>query len=173
MTNIILITGCPGSGKSTIGRALAEQFSHSIHIQVDSIRESIIKGFQAPGEWTPQGLRQFELARKVAIHWARVYQDDGYNVVIDDVCIPEAFTKHYAGLTTQPNVTRVLLNPNRDTLAQRITKRGGPYTEFFLTVAIPDVQGMIEVMPKEGWIIIDSSNLTIEETTRAVMQQLK
>ncbi len=173
MTNIILITGCPGSGKSTIGRTIAEQFSLGIHLQVDVIRESIVKGFQAPGEWTPEGIRQFALAREVATQWAHIYRDDGYHVVIDDVCIPEAFTEHYAGLVTQPKVTRVLLNPNRDALVERITKRGGPFMDFFLNVAIPDVQGIIQVMPKAGWIIIDSSNLSIEQTTQAVMERLQ
>jgi chloramphenicol 3-O-phosphotransferase len=174
MTKIILITGCPGSGKSTIGRLLAETFASCIHLQVDAIRESIVSGFALPApvnEWSFEETHQFKLARKVAIVWANTYAHEGINVVIDDVCIPEGFIQDYAELNKQSNVDKVLLNPKHDVLTERIIQRGGPYAEFFVE-NIAYVQGLIDSMPKEGWVIIDSSSLNSEQTTQAIVEQL-
>jgi predicted kinase len=172
MSKIILITGCPGCGKSTIGQALAKQFPSGVHLRVDAIRESMVSGFAPPGEWTPEAKQQFRLAREVGTYWARTYVAEGIDVVIDDVCIPELFTEHYAALFAQPNVHRVLLNPSREVLAERITQRGGPYAEFFVQRGIPYVSGLIEAMPKQGWIVVDSSAQTIEQTLHTVMNSL-
>ena len=172
MASITLITGSPGSGKSTIGRALAEQVSGGVHIKVDEIRESVVD-YAGPGEFTSEALRQFMLARQVAIHWARTYADAGHPVIVDDVCIPESFGQHYAALNEHPQEARVLLAPSRDTLIKRINERGGPYAEFFVQNGLSWVLELIEAMPKEEWIVVDSSELSVEETVQAVVKQLE
>lgn len=173
MASITLITGSPGSGKSTVGRALAEQFSQSVHIKVDDIRESMVSGFNRPGEFTPESLRQFKLARDVAIYWARSYAEAGIHVIIDDVCIPEGFTHHYAALDEFSQMARVLLKPSRDMLIKRINERGGPYAEFFVRDGLPWVLKLIEAMPNDGWMIVDSSDLNIAETVQMVLERLE
>lgn len=172
MTKIILMTGCPGSGKSTIGHALAEKFTRCVHLQVDTIRESMVSGFAPPGEFTPEAIQQFKLARQVAIEWATIYANADINVIIDDVCIPESFTQHYAALDEHPNFAKVLLNPSRDALIERVTERGGPFAEFFIQEGLDYVLGMIEGIPKDGWLSVDSSNLSIDQTTQTIMKQL-
>ena len=151
---------------------MAERFSSSVHIKVDDIRESMVSGFAPPGEWTPEGVRQFKLARDVAIHWAQTYAAEGSSVVIDDVCIPESFTEHYQTLFGDPEVYRVLLNPGSDALTRRVRERGGPYADFFVEKGIPYVTGLIEAMPKQGWTILDSSDWTVEQTVDEVMAKL-
>ena len=60
MNNIILITGMAGSGKSTVGRLVAEHFSKSFLLQVDDLREMMVKGMATPGhEWTEEIHNQF------------------------------------------------------------------------------------------------------------------
>ena len=171
MTQIILLTGCSGSGKSTLAHAIAAQLPSCVHLRVDAIRESMVSGFAPPGEWTPEGIQQFRLARDVAIYWARLYAAEGIAVVIDDVCVPELFIEHYVALFEQLNVHRVLLNPSAAALTERITRRGGPYAEFFVTQAIPYVSGLIAAMPKDGWIVLDTSDWSIEQTVAAVLQR--
>ena len=48
MNNIILITGMAGSGKSTVGRLVAEHFPKSLFIQVDELREEMVKAYATP-----------------------------------------------------------------------------------------------------------------------------
>ena len=71
MNRIVLITGMSGSGKSTVGRSVAEHFSKSMHIRVDQIREMMVKGMDVPGEngFTEATYQQFQWARFTAIIW--------------------------------------------------------------------------------------------------------
>lgn len=53
MHKIILLTGGPGSGKSTIAHLLAQHFSKSLHLQVDHLRGMMVNGISLPGKgWT-------------------------------------------------------------------------------------------------------------------------
>lgn len=168
MSKIVLITGCPGSGKSTIARVIAEKLPRCVHLQVDDIRESMVNGMAPPGEWTPDALQQFRLARDVASYWARIYAVEEFNVVIDDVCVPEQFVEHYEALFDERNMYRILLDPSAEALTERITNRGGPYVDFYVEQAIPYVASLIVAMPKEGWIVLDTSDWTIDQTVAQV-----
>ena len=172
MASILFITGYPGSGKSTVGRKLAESFDRCVHLQVDAIRESMVSGFAEPGEFTENVQLQFRLAREVATFWANSYAANGIHVVLDDVCIPETFTEHYGKLFAQANVHQILLNPNEKILKNRILQRGGPYAEFFVKEGLPYITQLLGAMPKENWSVIDSSDQTAEETTLQILQLL-
>ena len=63
---IVLLTGPPGGGKSTVGRLVAEAFERSVHIEADVVRESIVGRFVAPPSgkmFGEEGVRQFALQR--------------------------------------------------------------------------------------------------------------
>ncbi|MBK8794174.1 MAG: hypothetical protein IPN59_13880 [Holophaga sp.] len=48
MNKIIFITGMAGSGKSSVGRLLARHFPKCLFIQVDELREKMVKGYAIP-----------------------------------------------------------------------------------------------------------------------------
>lgn len=178
MNKIIFITGAPGTGKTTIGRCIAKQYSKSLHIKVDDLRQSVVSGRVVPGNvWTNEMTIQHQLAKSTAISMAKLYAINGFDVIIDDVCIPEFFVDQYAELF-DPVIAhnlplyKVLLMPQRAVLNERIRQRGGPYAEVFIEHGAPWIYGYLEPMPKAGWIVIDSSNLTIEETTEEVWQRI-
>lgn len=180
MHKIIFITGSAGAGKTTIGRKIAEQYPKSLHIQIDTLRESIVNGIVPPGPFTAEATEQFRLARITAIYMAKLYANHGYDVVLDDICIPEAFADHYTELFPTKaqehnsfRAYRVLLLPQADVLNQRILARGGPYAQFFVENATPWIYSYLPQMNKAGWIVIDSSNLTIEETAEEVLKRVK
>src|SRR5690349_15017848 len=97
LSNIIFITGAPGSGKSTIARRLAEHYPKSLHLQVDHLREMMVSGLALPGgdAWNDEINRQFQWARTSAGNMAEVYARAGVVVVIDDVSVPAEFAEHY------------------------------------------------------------------------------
>ncbi len=91
MNKIILITGAPGAGKTTIGRRIAQHFSKSLHVKLDELRGSVVSGQAVPARgWTDEMTIQARLARTTACTMAKLYAVNGYDVVIDDVCIPNS-----------------------------------------------------------------------------------
>ena len=171
MNNIILITGMAGAGKSTVGRQVARHFPKCLFIQVDELREKMVKGYAIPqeGVFTDEVMRQFQMARSTAIYMARLYADHGVDVVIDDVCVPSNFVEQYAALFEIPQVHRVLLYPKESVVIERIKKRGGPMEHI---PYVPVIYQFLDSMPKDGWTVLDSSEWTIERTVNEVLSRI-
>ena len=172
MNMIVFITGAPASGKSTIARKVAEYFPKSLHIQVDQLREMMVNGVEMPDhDWTDEATRQFQRARSTAIYMAKLYAREGVEVVIDDACVPDNFPDYYESLFADSGVHRVLLMPTPDALIERMEKRAGPFDKFLVNV-IPWLYSYLGPMPKTGWIVLDSSNWTIEKTVAEVLLRI-
>jgi predicted kinase len=172
LNKIVLITGHAGSGKSTVSRLVAEHFSKSMHLQVDQLREMMVKGVAVPGdEWTKEAYEQFQRARSTVIYMAQLYASQGVDVVIDDVCVPPNFVEQYAALFAIPAVHRVLLFPKAPALIERIKKRAGPWDHLLINY-VPEIYSYLEPMPKDGWIVLDSGEWTIEHTVHEVLSSI-
>lgn len=176
MTNhIIFITGMSGSGKSTTCRGVAEHFPQAMHLDVDKLRDMMVTGRAKPGSRpdivTEEWVKQLQLARSTATYMANLYAGQGVDVVIDDFCWSPNFPECYAALFDNPAVQRVLLLPTQAALVERITKRGGPFADVFVKNT-PYVYSYLEAMPKEGWIVLDSSDWTVEKTVHEVLARI-
>ena len=171
MNNIIFITGMAGAGKSTVGRQVARRFPKSLFIQVDELREKMVQGYARPtdGVFSDEVIQQFQMARSTAIYMARLYANQGVDVVIDDICVPSNFVEQYAALFQMPGVYRVLLYPNAATVVERIRQRGGPLEHI---IHVPAIYTFLDTMPKDGWIVLDSSEWTVEQTVTAVLSNI-
>lgn len=174
MHKIILVTGGPGSGKSTVARRLAQHFPKSLHLQVDHLREMMVNGVALPGGgWNDEITQQFQWARASAIYMAQVYARSGVVAIIDDVAVPAAFVDHYAGLGgclgDGMQVHRVLLLPGVPALLGRLGERGGPYDEVLVN-EVPWFYSYLDPMPKEGWLVLDSGDWTVDQTVQAVLR---
>ena len=168
MSNIIFITGMAGAGKSTVGRLVARRFPKSLFIQVDELREKMVNGYASPegGVFTEEVIQQFQMARSTAVFMANLYVAQGVDVIIDDVCVPSNFAEQYAELFENPGVRRVLLYPEASVVIERIKQRGGPMEHIQY---VPVIYDILESMPKDGWIVLDSSEWTVEQTVQAVL----
>ncbi|MBP6219098.1 MAG: hypothetical protein KA436_10980 [Oligoflexales bacterium] len=83
MSTIYIITGTPGSGKSTASDQLALGFERGIHIQGDSIYNMVHGGYKYPWEDKDEFLTQTMLDAMVQVH--RVYSARGFVSIIDYV----------------------------------------------------------------------------------------
>ena len=165
----MLITGPPGSGKTTIAREIAQRFPKSIHIQVDHLREMMVNGIKLPdNDQTEESNQQFQLARSTAIYMAQLYAEQNMFVIIDDLCVPEEFAAQYTMLFEDPTVERILLLPTAEALIERLRKRCGALDEILIE-CVPWLYGFLEPMPKDSWIVLDSRDWTVEQTVAKVL----
>lgn len=172
MNNIIFITGMAGSGKSTVGRLVAKHFAKSLFIEVDELRHKVVSGYAIPeGDFTQEVIQQFQMARSTATYMAQLYAGQGMHVVIDDVCVPSNFVDQYAALFEIPEVHRVLLFPKAQVVIERLKHRGGLWDDVLIESVLP-IYRYLETMPKDGWIVLDSSEWTIEQTVDEVLASL-
>lgn len=171
MNHILFITGMAGAGKSTVGRLVARHFPKCLFIQVDELREKMVKGYARPesGVFTEEVMQQFQMARSTAIYMARLYAHQGVDVVIDDVCAPDNFVEQYTALFEIPEVYRFLLYPKESIVIERIKQRGGPLEHIKY---VPVVYHYLDAMSKDGWFVLDSSEWTIEQTVNEVLSKI-
>ena len=105
------------------------------------------------------------------LYMAQSYADQGVDVVIDDVSVPAEFAEHYSRLFNDPRARRVLLLPTADALVKRLRNRAGPYDEFLIT-EVPWMYGYLNSMPMAGWLVLDTSEWTIERTFNEVLSRI-
>jgi hypothetical protein len=133
----------------------------------------MVRGVELPDHgWTDEATRQFQWARSAATYMAQLYAGQGVDVVIDDVCVPPEFADQYTSLFNNPATQRVLLLPTAEALVERLHKRAGRFDNFLIE-AVPWVYSYLEPMPKAGWIVLDSSDWTIDQTVHELLNRIE
>jgi len=80
----LLLTGGPAAGKSTLATALAAGRARSARVDVDDVRQLVVRGHAAPWEGS-DGARQQLLGVRNACALARNFLTEDIDVVIADV----------------------------------------------------------------------------------------
>ena len=174
MQPVFILIGPPAVDKSTTSKALAAKFSRSIHIPVDDIRNMVLSGLALPGfEWSTELILQINLARKSVIHMALNYQRAGFAVVIDDFLDPLQLSEYQAFLK-EPRIYKFILYPNQETAHARNFQRAGDdpardYIDEGIRIVYQQLNAMIEPLRKDGWIVLDTTELSIEESVLEIL----
>lgn len=152
---IILITGVPGSGKTATSKALCDFFEKAIYIPVDMLRMAIKTG---------EDRECFELAKDLAFEMAESASNKGLVAVIDDILLEKDLKKK--------NWYKVYLAPELSIAKRRNRDRGGEEVE---EKEIERIRKLLEEnnTHKNGWIVIDNSELSIEQTVEIIIDHLK
>jgi predicted kinase len=121
---IVIITGPPGAGKTTVSRLVADRFDKAVCLESDWFWTTIVKGFVPP--WRPEADSQNRVIIRSFAATAAAMADGGYAVVLDgiigpwnlDIATAEFDSRHV-------KVHYLVLRPARDIALDRATSRIG------------------------------------------------
>lgn len=161
---LVIISGAPGTGKSTTADALALMLQPVAKVYTDEIRHNVLP-YELP--WVePAGVEQLRLGIESVCAVARVYLKNGFNVVINDVLTPWAY-KNYSTLIQEFSGTTVLLKPHIETALARNAAREKDVPEDRIT----DLYQRIERSSFD--LVIDNSTMSVPDVASEILNFLK
>lgn len=171
---VILLSGPPAAGKSTLARALAEQDPLSLVIPVDTIREWVVGGLLMPfPEWTEATAAQYCLGEDAAADVARRYFGEGFTVYLDHCRLPHNIDqwveRSLGGLPVQKVALVPPLAVNLERNRSRTNKAFDPQ---LLDPIVTEVHEAYRTADLSDWLLLGGAEST-EDLVGAVQQLLQ
>ena len=122
VADLIVVTGPPGAGKSTVARALAARFELSALLLGDDFFGYINRGWVEP--WTEQADQQNQIVLLAAGAAAGRFTTGGYTVIYDGIVGPWSLSG-FTAATALAELHYVVLLPDERRCLDRVTSRAG------------------------------------------------
>ncbi|WP_369375355.1 AAA family ATPase [Promicromonospora sp. Populi] len=119
---LLVVTGPPGSGKSTVSEALADRWEPSVLVEGDAFFAFLRRGSIAP--WLPESHTQNDTTIRAAAAAAGRFAAGGMTVVYDGVVGPW-FLPAFAALAGIDVIDYVVILPPVETCLDRVATRTG------------------------------------------------
>jgi chloramphenicol 3-O-phosphotransferase len=167
MSQIVIVSGPPGSGKSSVCESLCGRYDRTVHLETDQFYAAIRMGFEKP--WKPGTTRQNLMVTRSAARAASAYAAELYAVFIDGVVVREDILRVYIDELAPLGmpVHFVTLLPDVETTVRRGLTREA-------TLRVPeDVLRRMHAQFVESGVragcTIDNSAMTADEAADGVM----
>jgi deoxyadenosine/deoxycytidine kinase len=169
MDGVLVVSGIPGSGKTTVARLLAEHYERGVHIEGDHVGEHfIVRGFVPPqGPPRDEGGHQLLLRRRNVCLLADSFTDGGFTTIVDDVVVSRSILDLYLDYLHARPLRLVQLTPSLDVVAQRDAERDKHFFDLWGHLH----EELHERMDRVGFWL-DTSELSPCETVDAIVNNL-
>ncbi|MGS2591945.1 AAA family ATPase [Streptomyces hebeiensis] len=123
---VFVLTGVPGSGKSTVGALLARRFDPAVLIEGDVLRRMVVAGrAEMTTDPSQEAVRQYGLRLRHLAYLTRSYAAEGFTVVAEDNLLG-AHLEEFIGLLGDVRPCHVIaLAPDSATVLRRDAARSG------------------------------------------------
>jgi predicted kinase len=159
---VLVVTGAPGVGKSTVAREVAERLPVCAFVEADELHRMIISGGEWPSAGSPQSLAQLELRTLQAATLAHNFSDMGIPTVIDEVLGLPVQVRILEETLAGCNVAIVGLSATSETIARRDAGRQRHTAHLYA-----GIERMIRHAVETTWI--DTTRLSIDETVEELL----
>ena len=120
---LIVVSGAPGVGKTTISHLVAAAFERSVHLRDDDFMASVVSGWVDPN--LPEAAAQNEAVGGALAVSAMGFAEDGYITVVDGYLFPNGVDGLAAACTRRELACHyVVLRADLDTCWARASARG-------------------------------------------------
>ena len=169
---IIIISGSPGAGKTTVTQKLVENSEHEkvVNIHLDDFWQFIRKGYIHP--WLDGSGEQNETVIESVTASAEKFAAGGYEVFVEGA-IGTWFIEPWLNLAKKGiDVRYIMLRPDKETIVSRVINR--EQNKFFpLTAEVAknlwEDFGVLDIYESH---VINNSSQTIDETAAYIQGML-
>jgi tRNA uridine 5-carbamoylmethylation protein Kti12 len=171
---LLILTGPPGAGKTTLASLVAEHFTPSVVIEADALWARVVRGFIEP--WDEGADHQNAALVRASLAAAARLASAGYATVLSGHVGPR-----YLGLVRDElshlsvPVAYVVLRPHLDVCLANCVKRTGTPQHAGALSDETVIRGLYESYCDLGDIerhVFDASGLTVDESVSRLVSEL-